>query len=118
MDRDTFEQFKSTLQGQLDGLIAPRMRTDGGFASGGVDAPPPISPDQAVAGFNELLAALGNKANAWSLDRAAAQRLVDDAGSIYLSVHTGWVVKDLATDAPPQIVAWQKAEREKLAAGK
>lgn len=110
MNRETLNQFQDTLQGQLDGLILPNMRTDGGLNKGGPDSMPPISVESAQETFNSLLSSFDNRVNAWSLNTVAAKSLITDAVGLYRQAYEGWVRLPLAGDASAAVVKWQEAE--------
>lgn len=98
-------QFRNIVQQYLTAYIAPRTRTDGGFAG---NTPPPTPQD-----FRERLnqEAANFHFNSWDLDSLEAITLLDQASTIYMNAYGQWSMHPLAGDAPSAVVDWQKGVR-------
>ena len=102
------QDFRNFVQGQLTSCIAPHTRPEG--APGLGDNTVPFTP----AEFHQTLADRKevSSLNGWDLDKAEAEDLIALADKIYQSYYADWVSTPLYADAPPAVVAWQKAARE------
>jgi hypothetical protein len=103
-------QFRSIVQQYLTSYIAPSTATAGSGREGGFSGnTPPITPTV----FNERLRqeTVAFKPNGWMLDAQEQEDLLALADKIYSSYYADWTTIPLAGDAPPEVVAWQKAAR-------
>jgi len=102
-------QFRDIAQQHLTSYIAPRTRTDGGYASGGSDALPPMSPVE----FAEILLdeTKSFKPNKWDLESIEQANLIDLAVRVYTTVYSDWARLPVATDAPQAVVDWWKSQQ-------
>lgn len=103
-------QFRDIIQNHLTSYIAPRTRTDGGYASGGSDALPPMTPAEFAAILLDEAKAF--KLNKWDIGAIEQADLIDIAvNRVYTASYSDWTRLPVATDAPQAVVDWWKSQQ-------
>ncbi len=103
--------FRTSVQMLLRESIEPFLTPAGnnrpqGSLSGNV-------PPKTIEQFNQMLRdeAAPYRIDVWDLDQIELEDLIANANRLYGRVYGPWVTFDLAPDAPPAVVAWQKEAR-------
>ena len=96
-------QVRDIVQNYLTSYIRPHIGSGGRYA-GDI---PPITPEVFRSRIEGDIASF--KPNSWELDSLEYATLVDQAMVLYMVAYGGWSTIPLATDATPEVVAWQKS---------